>query len=151
PAWALAIADPNGNAAPDAGEVRHDVPVPVPGTGVAYGRSLGRTLVPRNAGVLMGDPFQGTPQEGTLLELNSPGNFRDPTNPAGIQSMVLFAADGTPRSVAPDGFGGSIIGTIGSGDGAIYVTDGKREFAAVMAPLGAVRVFNWDAAAGQWR
>jgi type II secretory pathway pseudopilin PulG len=151
PAWALAIADPNGNAAPDGGEARHDVPVPAPGTGVIYGRALGRVAVPRNAGAMMGDPFAGTPQEGTLPELNSPGNFRDPTNAAGIQSMVLFAPDGTPRSVVPDGFGGSVTGMIGSGDGAVYVTNGNREFAVVMAPLGAVRVFSWDAAAGQWR
>ena len=150
--WASLISDQNGNGAIDPGETVHYVIQPPAGTGIVYGRSVGRPLVPSNTGAMMGDPFAGTPQEGTVAEVNSPANFRHPTDATAVNSWVLFMPDGTPRSVNPDGGGGVNIGTIGSGDGGIYVTNNTtREYAIVMAPLGTVRAFVWDTVNLQWR
>ncbi len=150
-AWAALISDDDTDLAVDAGELRHAVPMPPPGTGLVFGRDPGRTLVPRNVGARMGDPFWNTGIEGTAEERNSPANFRNPNDPNDVQHWIVFAPDGTPRAAVPDGMGGTTMGNIGSGDGAIYVTNGEREYAVVMAPLGGVRMFQWDEAGGQWR
>lgn len=149
--WAALVSDDDGDLAIDPGELRHSVPMPPAGTNLRFGRSPGRTLVPRNAGARMGDPFWNTGVEGSAEETNSPAKFRHPTDPNDVQNWVLFAPDGTPRSARPDGVGGTITGPIGTGDGAVYVTNGTREYAVVMAPLGGVRVFQWDQDGAQWR
>jgi prepilin-type N-terminal cleavage/methylation domain-containing protein len=149
--WAVLVADNDGDLLIDPGELRATVPSPPAGTNLQYGRAVGRPLVPRNVGARMGDPFWNTGVEGTAEETNSPANFRHPNDPNDVQNWVLFAPDGTPRSARPDGVGGTVTGAIGSGDGAIYVTNGEREYSVVMAPLGGVRVFQWDIAGAQWR
>jgi hypothetical protein len=72
--------------------------------------------------------------------------FRKPGGGAG--RCVLFAPDGTPRGfdVAP-----YAMGTVGSGAGAVYVTNGNRDYAVVLAPLGGIRVHAWDRAQNRWR
>lgn len=150
-AWATVVSDDNDNGIPDPGEGRYSVLAPPGGASVNWGRAAGRPLVPTGAGAMMGDPFSGTAQEGSVAELNSPANFRDPVTDTQVNSWILFRPDGTPRSMIPDGVGGTIIGNIGQGDGAVYVTNGVREYAFVMAPLGAVRAFQWDASTNQWR
>jgi hypothetical protein len=99
----------------------------------------------------MGDPFWNTGVEGTAVETNSAANFRNPNDANDVQNWVLFAPDGTPRSARPDGGGGTTMGTIGSGDGAIYITNGQREYSVVMAPLGGIRMFQYDQDGAQWR
>ena len=37
------------------------------------------------------------------------------------------------------------------GGGGIYLTTGNRDFAAVLSPLGTVRVHMWNAATGSWK
>lgn len=147
PVAAMLIADLDGDAQIDPGEEIDHVDI-VPGGLVAYGRSLaGATLAP-------GDPFKGTPLEGSVLEQNTPGNFQHPTNPNLIDSWVLFRPDGTPRAAVNNGAGGTTLGTVGSGSGAIYVTNARdrtRDYAVVMAPLGAVQVLRWDPTAAAWR
>ncbi|MCG8591670.1 MAG: hypothetical protein MJE66_20420 [Proteobacteria bacterium] len=95
------------------------------------------------------DPFNDTALEGTQDEIDSAGNFRHPTVATEINSWVLFTADGTPRAMQPNG-GGANIGTVGTGDGAIYVSDGRRDYAVVVAPLGGIRVRSWQTGTG-WR
>lgn len=147
PIAAMLIADLDGDAQIDANEHRDHVPLE-PGVAVGWGRSqAGAVLAP-------GDPFSGTPLEGSVLEANTPGNFRHPTNANLIQPWVLFMPDGTPRAAVNDGGGGTTIGTVGTGAGAVYVTnvrDGSRDLAVVMAPLGGVQVFRWDSGVNQWR
>lgn len=72
--------------------------------------------------------------------------FRRPSNaPA---RCIAYAPDGTPR-----GFdvGPYALGIVGSGAGALYVTNGNRDYAVVLSPLGGVRIHAWDRASNQWR
>jgi len=63
-------------------------------------------------------------------------------------NWVALFPDGTPRSFKVGPFAAD---PLGSGAGAIYLTDGTSDYAVVVASLGGVRVHAWDAAAGAWR
>jgi hypothetical protein len=59
-------------------------------------------------------------------------------------SWILFRPEGTPR-----GFdAGCGIGPIGGGS--VYLSDGDRDLAVVLTPLGGSRVHAWDAANAAW-
>jgi len=148
PQAAMLIADLDGDAQVDLpGERRDSFDADAAGR-VAFGRSLaGTALAP-------GDPFQGTALEGSAQEQNSPGNFRHPANPGQILSWVLFMPDGTPRAAVNNGGGSANIGTVGSGGGAVYVTnarEGSRDHAVVMQPLGSVQVLRWNRSTNAWQ
>jgi prepilin-type N-terminal cleavage/methylation domain-containing protein len=69
------------------------------------------------------------------------------TDTAGTSATwVMFRPDGIP--VPFDA--ACNIGAVGRGGGAIYVTNGVREYAVVLSPLGVARVHAWDAMRGQW-
>ncbi len=78
-------------------------------------------------------------------------SFTDATlNPNAEASWVVFHSDGLPRAFTPTGGGGcTAIGPAGRGGGGIYVTNTTRDFAAVLSPLGTVRVHAWGGNA--WR
>lgn len=82
-------------------------------------------------------------------QFTSGWTFRDP-NGNDIQ-WVVFNPDGIPRgfSVGPYDDGGAA--GIGGGNGAVYVTDGSRDYAVVLTALGSVRVHVFDASQNQWR
>lgn len=81
---------------------------------------------------------------GGLADHSSGSSFHTPAGaPA---TWVLFRPDGIP--VAFDA--GCNTGGVGSGGGAIYVTNGRRDYAIVLSPLGVVRVHIWNQGAGQW-
>ncbi|HVN37267.1 MAG TPA: prepilin-type N-terminal cleavage/methylation domain-containing protein [Myxococcota bacterium] len=79
------------------------------------------------------------------------------TTPAGANaSWVMFGADGLPRLFAqnaatnpPCDQPGS-PGNVGAAGGAIYLTNGHRDYAIVMSPLGTVRLHRWNSGAGAW-
>ena len=61
-----------------------------------------------------------------------------------------FRPDGVPvTSVGTVGTCGA-VGNTGDGGGAFYITNGQRDFAVVLSPLGGARVHVWSAAAGGW-
>ncbi len=67
--------------------------------------------------------------------------------PAGAASTwILFRPDGVP--VAFDG--ACTAGNVGSGNGAIYFTNGVRDLAVVISALGGARVHIWDQTTGAW-
>lgn len=71
-------------------------------------------------------------------------SFRDSdNNPA---TWVLFRPDGTPRAVnaACD------LDDLGSGGGAVYLSNAERDAAVVLTPLGASRVFVWNGGTSTW-
>ncbi|MCG8589604.1 MAG: prepilin-type N-terminal cleavage/methylation domain-containing protein [Proteobacteria bacterium] len=141
--WAaLEIADLDGDGRVDVGE-------PIDGVPLMANLAFGRSDTGAGTNLADEDPFNETPLEGTLTELNSPGNFRHPTVANEINPWVLFAADGTPRAMEPNG-GGANVGTVGTGDGAIYVSDGERDYVVILAPLGGIRVLSWRSGDG-WR
>jgi prepilin-type N-terminal cleavage/methylation domain-containing protein len=67
--------------------------------------------------------------------------------PNGAQtSWVLFRRDGIPV-----GFSGACnLGDVGTGGGAIYITNGIQDYAVVLAPLSGVKVHGFDRANNVW-
>lgn len=63
-------------------------------------------------------------------------------------SWVVFLPDGLPRAFK---IGPFVPGDVTSGNGAIYLTSGKRDYAVVMAPLGGVRVHGFLKGAEAWK
>jgi prepilin-type N-terminal cleavage/methylation domain-containing protein len=100
---------------------------------VAWGYSLaGGIAAPNDNGATRGgDPASGA----TFVDAAN--------NPV---TWVMFRGDGIPVTFD----GGCNASPIGSGGGAVYVTNGQRDYAVVLSPLGAVRVHAWEAVAGAW-
>lgn len=107
------------------------------------------------------DPSRGIPPERGVSwgyaqagGLRAPGddNLADPATGATFEyrgapvTWVLFRGDGIPLTFDA----ACNLGTIGSGGGAVYVTNGNRDYAVVLSPLGAVRVHAFEAGAGAW-
>lgn len=61
-------------------------------------------------------------------------------------NWVRFRSDGVPNVFDA----ACTPGALGSGAGALYLTNGKRDYAVVMSALGNVRVHAWNAEAGTW-
>jgi type II secretory pathway pseudopilin PulG len=78
-------------------------------------------------------------------------SFANGSSPAGDASWVVFGADGLPRRFTQNS-DNSIpcdkIGPVGTAGGAIYVTNGHRDYAVVLSPLGTVRLHRWTG--GGW-
>ena len=78
------------------------------------------------------------------------GDFETGTSfaePDGDQAAwVMFRPDGFPLAFDA----ACNAGAPGSGAGAVYVTDGLADYAAVLSPLGAARIHGWDQSRGQW-
>lgn len=118
---------PNGQV--DVGEAR----IPVPGdTGVNWGVTFATTAAPGDTGI--------TANFATGRTFRTPG--------LAAARWVVFRPDGVPRSysVAP-----YTEGAVGTGGGAVYLTNGRRDYAVILAPLGGVHVSSWDGSQGQWR
>jgi len=62
-------------------------------------------------------------------------------------SWVLFRPDGIPVTFD----NGCNMGPVGSGAGAVYLSNGRRDYAVVLSPLGGVRVHAWDPSVVAWR
>jgi len=79
----------------------------------------------------------------------SGSTFKDP-NGTGRMDWVLFRPDGMP--VVFDGDSGDCgnVGPAGQGGGAIYITNGNRDYSVVISPLGSVRVHVWQPNANSW-
>ena len=95
-----------------------------------------------------GESFAGTtkaPGDLNARPLASGSTFATPLG-AGA-TWVLFRPDGAP--VAIDA--GCNAGTVGTGNGAIYFTNGERDQAVVIGALGNVRVHSWNRATGAWQ
>ena len=128
-------AEAAANCSIDAGELLHRVDLDAE---VAWGTTPGL------AGVT-GAPDDEGGSGGTIEDgwsFTQPGS----ATPA---SHVLFRSDGLPRLFAPGGNCAS-VGNPGGGGGAIYLTNGNRDYAVVLQPLGTVRLHRWDAQSAGW-
>jgi len=70
-------------------------------------------------------------------------------------SWIVFFADGLPRQFAQNSDAGvpceaGKVGNVGAAGGAIYLTNGHRDYAIVMSPLGTVRLHRWNSGAAAW-
>jgi len=105
------------------------IAVVYPEDGLNWGVTHATTRVPTDA---------GTGAIGTGSSFTKPD--------ASAATWLLFRPDGTPVAFAPD----CTTAGIGSGAGAVYITNGTRDYAAVLMPLGAIRVHTWNRNGGQW-
>lgn len=69
------------------------------------------------------------------------------TDPVGVAATwVLFRPEGTPLAFSA----ACATGPVGSGSGAAYLTNGRRDHGVVLTALGGSRVHTWNAMVGQW-
>jgi prepilin-type N-terminal cleavage/methylation domain-containing protein len=103
--------------------------------GLAWGVANANVRAPGDSG---GAAF-APPQNSGHTFADAGGTQRD---------WVMFRPDGLP--VVFDGGGGNCgtIGMTGTGGAALYITNGRRDYAVVLSPLGSVRVHAWDGT--QW-
>jgi prepilin-type N-terminal cleavage/methylation domain-containing protein len=115
-----------GNCCVDAGETTI---TRSPGANVSWGSTFAAAKHASDAGA-------GAHTTGT--------SFADP---AGTQARwVMFRPDGVPV-----GFSTACAqGQLGSGAGGIYITNAKRDYAAILSPLGAVKVRGFDQTISAW-
>ena len=72
---------------------------------------------------------------------SSGGTFSDPSN--NLVNWVLFRPDGVPVAFSYAAGACDDIGSTGSSGAALYFTNGERDYAVVLSPLGGVRVHRW--------
>ncbi len=71
-------------------------------------------------------------------------------NPLVSSWAIYFEPDGIPRLYTTDGFTCTGRGLPGQGGGGIYVTNGERDYAVVLMPLGTSRVLTWNPGTNAW-
>jgi len=138
PAAALLIRDEDGDGKIDAGEKIASVNVDATGSlswGSAYAAD-GSNKAPNDNPAAT---FPASDADFLCCSFTKPDG--DPAR------WVLFRPDGLPRAFAVDPFG---AGNVASGNGAVYVTSGTRDYAVVLAPLGGVRVHAWAKGGSAW-
>ena len=117
--------------------VGEDVEGLAPVDGLDWGVSYATGKVPTDAG---DGPFAPSTWDG--------GTFADSAgNPV---HWLFFGPDGLP--LVFDGSGGDcgVVGVAGGGGGALYLTDGERDYAIVLSPIGGVRLHLWNPSASAW-
>ncbi len=118
---------PNGQV--DVGERRFDVRAE---PGVSWGRTFATGAAPGDTGL--------------TANFGTGRTFK--TKSGAAANWIVFRPDGVPRGYST---GPYAEGDIGSGGGAVYLTNGRRDYAIVLTPLGGVEVNLWDPSLGQWR
>jgi len=112
----------------------------LPEDGLSWGVSFAGAPLASDSGAAAFDPSGPPVWDGST--------FADPTGTKA--SWVLFRPDGVP--VAFTGAVGSCgaIGRLGSGGGALYITNGERDLGVVLNALGNVRLHLWVRSAETW-
>ncbi|MEE3330801.1 MAG: prepilin-type N-terminal cleavage/methylation domain-containing protein [Myxococcota bacterium] len=90
------------------------------------------------------------PSDSTPPTTATGATFADPENTANALRWLMFRPDGVPVAFSGDFTGCDTVGTTGSGSGAVYMTNGTNDFAAVISPLGGVRLHAFDVASNGW-
>lgn len=126
------------NCTIDSGEVKHSVTAE---DDVSWGTT---------ASLANGTPAPDDPG-GAPGSVASGSSFTDADSTPSPASWVLFQPDGLPRLFTPSGSNCDNIGQAGQGGGAIYVSNGRRDYAIVLSHLGTVRMHLWNPDAGAWR
>ena len=101
-----------------------------------------------NVGVGWGFAVSGgakAPGDGTAIASTTGSSFANPVGAAA--TWVAFMPDGRPLAFDA----ACSMGQLGSGNGAIYLTNGSRDYAVVLNPLGGIRIHAWNAGTGQWQ
>lgn len=106
--------------------------------------------IPPEAGVSWGVTHAGTQRApgdddplASSIPIGSGTTFHYRGNPV---TWVLFRGDGIPVTFD----NACTLGAVGQGGGALYLTNGFRDYAVVLSPLGGVRVHVFDPGANAW-
>jgi prepilin-type N-terminal cleavage/methylation domain-containing protein len=137
------LLDAQGNAVPVL--VLDDGPAATANCEIDAGE-LTLTPVPIVSGVSWGvtKATAEAPLDDLLADLTKGTTFLDPAG--AYVNWVAFRPDGVPV-----GFDATcVLGQTGSGGGSVYVTDGRRDYAITLSPLGAVRIHAWEEVSGSW-
>jgi prepilin-type N-terminal cleavage/methylation domain-containing protein len=106
-----------------------------------------QTTVSARPGLLWGSSVSGTTSVPTDSGTNDHSTGTSFQTAAGAQvNWVQFGRDGLPGVFDP----ACNPGSLGTGAGAIYLTNGRRDYAVVMSALGAVRVHRYNEGSGAW-
>lgn len=137
------VGDANGNALPSPVVVLDDG---IPGSATQNcSIDAGETIVEYSLepNVAFG-PTQATAKVPTDPGAGALGasTFRDAGGNAA--TWVLFRPEGTPLAFSSD----CSTGTVGTGGGGIYLSNGDADTAVVVTPLGGTRVHAWSPASG---
>ena len=108
--------------------------------GISWGVTNANVAVPTDSGAA---PFNASPPP-----VWDGATFADPSNSK--VNWILFRPDGIPVGFSGTAGSCGTVGGVGSGGGAFYVTNGERDFAVVLSPLGGVRLHLWNRSAGAW-
>jgi prepilin-type N-terminal cleavage/methylation domain-containing protein len=132
--WPVVVLDDGPPAASncqiDPGEPLRTVPSQA-GVSWGYARSGGLPAPDDTGANRGGDPTDGS----TFLDA------------AGTPvTWVMFRGDGVPVTFD----NGCNLAPIGSGGGGVYITNGRRDYAVVLSPLGGVRVHGYEASEAVW-
>jgi prepilin-type N-terminal cleavage/methylation domain-containing protein len=104
---------------------------------VRWGVALATTFAP-------GDPASGA----FTAPQTRGGTTLSPTG--AVVPWLLFRPDGVPVRFAGASSACGTIGATALGGAGFYLTNGTRDYAVVLSPLGGVRVWVWDQKAGAW-
>ena len=141
-----ALLDSNGAPVPLL--VLNDGPVGSPGQNCIIDAAEATRTMPIVNGLAWG--FTASAGVKAPMDLTTPGNATGSSfaTPAGNpHNGIAFGADGVPLA-----FGLACnLGTFGSGNGGVYLTNGSRDYAVVLQPLGAVRLHGWENVGGAWK
>ncbi len=118
----------------DAGEGRRFIE---PVEDVGWGVSKATVRAPNDVGGAAFSPPQA-----------SGGTSANPTNNA--VPWFVFRPDGVPVPFQGTVASCGTIGQTAQGGAALYLTNGTRDYAVVVSPMGGVRVHVWQEHAGQW-
>jgi type II secretory pathway pseudopilin PulG len=119
------------------GEVRHTVSLE---TGVSFGSAAA-----------LSNNTKAPDDSGAATNKTAGSSFTNATT--GAASWVFFGPDGMPRRFTQNGSTSSpctATTPVGSAGGAIYVTNGHRDYGAVLSPLGTVRLHRWISGDSGW-
>jgi type II secretory pathway pseudopilin PulG len=109
--------------------------------GVTWGTTAGlagTTVAPDDSGLAVGNTQNGSSFTTAALDPNTPA------------SWVVFQPDGVPLLFTTNGSDCTQLGLRGEGGGGIYVTNGRRDYAIVLAPLGTSRALAWNPSTNNW-
>jgi prepilin-type N-terminal cleavage/methylation domain-containing protein len=126
----LVLKDDNANCRIDVGETTQ-APIPLI-DGIGWGVTEASAPVPTDAG--------GAPYGSGVTFHDAAGND---------MTWMLFRPDGVPVGFAADATT-CTLGQTGSGSGALYITDGNRDYAIAVSALGGARIHAWEEDSGQW-
>jgi Tfp pilus assembly protein FimT len=155
---ATMMTDPNGNFAPllavdesvtvncrlDTNEKTEAVTAQA---NISWGVAHATTKVPSDTG---GEalPAWSDPNDPSSAPASG-STFKDP-NGSGQMDWVMFRPDGIPIGFDGDSGNCGNITAVGRGGGALYISNGARDYAIVVSPLGSVRVHVWQPNSNSW-